>query len=373
MQRYVFLVPGFFGFANLGDFTYWGRVVDKLDLVLDEQGTPAELRCVRSLPTASLRDRTRALLEAIAAVEPGPADRIHLVGHSTGGLDARLLLTPAVDLETTVDTERYAALVRSATSVATPHRGAPIASFFTSLAGRRLLQLLSVMTMAALRGARLPLSMWASTAGLFAVPKAVGLRAESLPAQLYKQVLSDFTPTRQAEVRALLEEVERDQSLLTQLTVETVDVFNAAAGDRPGVAYGSVVTRAREPSLRSAVSAGLDPVENVQLALYMSLRTLSTGYDFPTPDGDYLTALAALVDAPPSDRDTDGIVPTLSQPWGRCIAAARADHLDIIGHFRDPDDPDHPYDWLATNTGFTSGEFDTVWRSVAAFIADSEE
>ena len=30
--------------------------------------------------------------------------------------------------------------------------------------------------------------------------------------------------------------------------------------------------------------------------------------------------------------DNDGIVPTLSQPWGKCIAVAQADHLDIIGH-----------------------------------------
>ena len=366
MSRHVFLVPGFFGFANLGDFAYWGRVVDKLGVLLDERDMPAELHCVDSLPTASLRERSRALLEAIAAVEPDADAHVHLIGHSTGGLDARLLLTPAVDLESELDAERYASLVRSAISVATPHRGAPIASFFTGLAGRKLLELLSILT-------HWPLTMWASVAGMFAFPGAVGSLGNTLPAQVYRQLLAEFTPERQAEVRALLGQVERDQSLLTQLTVETIDVFNAAAGDRPGVAYGSVVAQARAPSLTGALRHGLDPVAHAQHGLYVSLRRLAVGYEFPAAEGEYAAALTrAMRGGTTTSSDNDGIVPTLSQPWGACIAAAQADHLDVIGHFHEAGDPAHPYDWLPSGSGFTTADFDAIWARVADFMCAAE-
>ncbi|MGL4565200.1 MAG: hypothetical protein ACRCVD_07890, partial [Halioglobus sp.] len=64
--------------------------------------------------------------------------------------------------------------------------------------------------------------------------------------------------------------------------------------------------------------------------------------------------------------------PTLSQPWGRCIAVAQADHLDIIGHYRDDDDGGRHYDWLTTHSNFRTAQFHDVWASVAGFIADAE-
>ena len=70
MKRQVFLIPGFFGFANLGDFAYWGPVLHKLQQLFDDAGMPADIHCVKSLPTASLRARTRFLLETIARVRP---------------------------------------------------------------------------------------------------------------------------------------------------------------------------------------------------------------------------------------------------------------------------------------------------------------
>ena len=73
----------------------------------------------------------------------------------------------------------------------------------------------------------------------------------------------------------------------------------------------------------------------------------------------------------PDSAANDGIVPTLSQPWGRCIAAARADHLDIIGHHGGGDDEDH-YDWLMTRSNFRREQFDDVWQGVADFLVESE-
>ena len=60
------------------------------------QQSPLDARVARR--AHRLRPRPRLLLETVAATRPGPDAVIHLVGHSTGGLDARLLLTPGVEM-----------------------------------------------------------------------------------------------------------------------------------------------------------------------------------------------------------------------------------------------------------------------------------
>lgn len=375
MKRHIFLIPGFFGFANIGDFAYWGPVYRALRALLDEAGFPAEIHCVKSLPTASLRTRTRCLLEAIAKTRPGPQTHIHLIGHSTGGLDARLLLTPAVNLDTKIGVEAYARRVRSCISIATPHRGSPIASYFVGVVGRKLLQTLSILTMAALRRSELPLTVWTRAAGLFALPSSADKSTGSLAGQLYRQLLSDFNEERRDQVVELLTEVERDQSLLTQLTIETMDIFNAAAGDREDVLYGSVVTKAHRPGLSTSLEIGLDPSAQAQHAFYYSLSRLARGYQFPAPKGETRRALHAAFGETPDSTDNDGIVPTLSQPWGRCIASAQADHLDIIGHYSDdnpPEGSDRLYDWLSTRSNFRTPDFLDVWQKVVESVIEAE-
>ena len=373
MKRHIFLIPGFFGFAHLGDFAYWGPVRHTLGELLEEAGMAADIHCVKSLPTASLRARTRCLLKTIAQVRPRSGSIIHLIGHSTGGLDARLLLTPAVDLQTRINVEAIAAKVYSSVSVSAPHRGAPIASFFTGLLGQNLLQLLSMVTIAALRGTQIPLSMWVELAGLFALPSSLDSASGSLASQLYKQLLADFNAERRAQVEELLGEVQKDQSLLTQLTVESMDLFNASAGDRDSVSYGSVVTRARPPGLDTSLEIGFDLPEQAQQPFYYSLSRLAVGYEFPPPDAQYKKQLRKRFGKVPDSDANDGIVPTLSQPWGHCIAVAQADHLDIIGHHGGGEDETRKhYDWLTTHSNFQTVQFEEVWRDVVNFIAQSE-
>ena len=372
MQRHIFLIPGFFGFANLGDFTYWGPVQRKLVELLDTADMPATIHCVKSLPTASLRTRTRCLLQTIADARTAPDAAVHLIGHSTGGLDARLLLTPGVNLDTGIDVERLANRVCSSISVATPHRGAPIASFFTGLLGGKLLRVLSILTMAVLRTGQLPLSVWAEVAGLFAIPSSLGRTRGSLAGQVYEQLLADFTVERRTQVKDLLAEVGRDQSLLTQLTVESLDLFNAAAGDRGGVSYGSVLTRSRPPSLETSIEIGLNPVDQAQQAFYYSLSRLAVGHEFPEPVGKLKQDLQKGLGEVPDSGASDGIVPTLSQPWGHCIAVAQADHLDILGHYRDDESSDKHYDWLTTRSNFRTEEFNEVWSRVVQFMKKAE-
>ena len=167
--------------------------------------------------------------------------------------------------------------------------------------------------------------------------------------------------------------MQNDQSLLTQLTVESMDIFNSLAIDRAHVAYGAVITQARPPSLNTSLEIGFDFVEQAQQALYYSLSQLARGYRFPSPNAQYQSQLIKSLGALPDSDANDGIVPTNSQPWGDCIAVARADHLDIIGHHGGSEtDVAQHFDWLSTHSEFRSEQFIHVWQRVAQFIARSE-
>ena len=72
----------------------------------------------------------------------------------------------------------------------------------------------------------------------------------------------------------------------------------------------------------------------------------------------------------PGPDDSDGIVPTLSQVRGQVIHTAWADHLDVVGHFAEPDrEPPH-FDWLSSGSGFHRNHFEALWGDVAAFLAE---
>ena len=189
--------------------------------------------------------------------------------------------------------------------------------------------------------------------------------------QLYDHLLHDFNPERRAAVRAFLEQTSRDQRLVAQLTPEGIDVFNAAATDRDGVRYYSVVTIAPRPGLRSAARIGLDPYGQATHALFAALHRLAGR------SGDAVAAEASVpqraelqraLGSLPGPRDNDGIVPTWSQPWGEVVSAARADHLDVIGHFDATDDsaPETHYDWFASGAGFDRDAFEALWDQIAA-------
>jgi hypothetical protein len=60
-------------------------------------------------------------------------------------------------------------------------------------------------------------------------------------------------------------------------------------------------------------------------------------------------------------------VPTLSQLHGRVVHAARADHLDVVGHYTLAGG--QAGDWLPSGAGFTPEAFDATWEAVAAAIA----
>jgi len=366
----VYLVPGFLGFVNLGRITYFGHLRRVLGLRFAALGLEARIHIVRTPPTASLPTRAARLAETIdATAHRGAA--LHLIGHSSGGLDVRLLTAPGVALPTSVDVERLAARVRTVVTVATPHHGTPLASFFTTLRGQQLLQILSLNTIYVLHFGHLPISalLWMGARVL----RFGELVANSeLLDELFSRLLEDFTVGRRRAVRALLRDVVRDQALMLQLTPEAMEVFNAAVLPRAGVRYGAVVTQAARPSLHATLAVGLDPAAQVTHAVYGALYQLIAAS--PSRDARKLTPLESrslrrAYGATPSIEASDGIVPTLSQIWGQVIHAAVADHLDALGHFHDASqDPPH-VDWLVSGSGFDRPRFEALVDDVARFVA----
>ena len=370
VHGHVYLIPGFFGFANIGDFRYFAHVRRGLEAALAARGTPLLVHEVATRPTASLSARAARLLEVMSQTAAADDAPLHLVGHSTGGLDARVLLTPGVGLPTPIPPEPMASRVRSVVSLATPHRGAPLAVALSTAQGTQLLRLLSLSALHVIRIGPLRDDQRSALGAL--------LPGRAFPAglaqQLHADLLADFSPARQMQVEALLDDVVSDHSLLTQLRPEGVELINALGRARPGVARGSVITAAPRPGLRATLGAGMRVGHPASRGLYRQLHKLAgrlpDPYLPPLSPGDR-GRLAAAGPHFLEDDASDGMVPVRSQVWGEIVGAWSADHLDIIGHFDGPGfDPPHR-DWLYSGSGFQRPQFDAMCAAVADFILAS--
>jgi hypothetical protein len=193
----------------------------------------------------------------------------------------------------------------------------------------------------------------------------VGLRGTVLD-ELYDLLLADLSDDRRARIVALLREIGDDTSLVFQLTPEGVDLLDAATGDPAETAYGCVVTRAPAPSLSGFVARGPNPYAHTLHAVYVLLSAIaSRARSEVTLEDDQASLLREAYGEVPGPSDHDGIVPTLSQLWGRLLHAARADHLDVVGHYGDFER--RTSDWLPADTGFDRDDFERLWDHIVAF------
>lgn len=361
-------MPGFFGFANLGDFTYFGHVRDILTEIGPDLGLGGEIRVIKTAPTATISRRAALLAEAIAELLERAGGEVSIVGHSSGGLDARLMVSPDVTLPTEVDVEACARAVRTVVTVSAPHFGTPVAYFFNNFLGQQLLRILSLATIYSLRAGRLPISAVLRLAGLVRRRRAP---PRGVLEQLFGQLLADFSRERRHRLERFFESLGQDQDLVGQITPASMDVFNASTEDRPGVRYGCVVSQARRPGIRSVLGAGLSPYGQATHALYVGLYRIASGTPArkePPLTLEQAKPLRRAYGRVPDARANDGMVPTRSQIWGEVIRAVWADHLDVIGHFNLPTHVPPHFDWLDSGAGFTRADFEEVWRGVAAFL-----
>jgi triacylglycerol lipase len=196
------------------------------------------------------------------------------------------------------------------------------------------------------------------------------IAAGTLLNNIYRDLLSDFSDDRREALDQFMVTVGDDQELLSQLTPAALALFNTTTFDRPGVRYGSVVTCARKPGIRSSWSVGLSPFRLATHLLFTAFHRITARMP-PTPIGltnSQQAALTRAYDRVPELRDNDGMVPTLSQVWGEIIHATWGDHLDAIGHFYLPTHVPPHFDWLNSGQGFTRDDFDRIWSDVSRFM-----
>jgi triacylglycerol lipase len=367
--HHVILIPGFFAFAGLGDLRYWSGVDVALKTAFDVYQLNVDITEIETLPTASIRYRAARVLEAIERVCQKDDGPIHLIGHSTGGLDARLAVIPTAALPTSADF-KCSGRVASIVTIATPHHGTPLAATFGSAMGQPLLRWLSSSAVLGLERGKLPFSTLLRVGALVSRLDDVFGLEQTVIDQLYAQLFNEFTDERRLALIAFLQQVTGDRALIVQLNPDSLDLFNATTAD-PNVDFGCVVTRGRPPTWRRVIAQYRDAYAQGLYALYTLLWLITSRSDeryLPKLNEQQQLAFLSGYGTLPSHHDNDGMSPTLSQVWGEVIHVADADHLDVMGQYGDRTRPGIHADWLPSGSGFDGEKFAALWSTVAAFV-----
>jgi hypothetical protein len=368
-DRIVFLVPGFFGFTTVGSVSYFRDVEEALQRGLKRRRLDALIVRCATQPTASIVRRADRLRRQVIDAGGLEAQELHFVGHSTGGLDVRMLLTPGVKIAKGDTEVRIGNLTRTAISVTTPHHGTPLANHFLTLQGHTLLLMLTAM---ATTGQGRGLITAASKAVSVAASLDDWLGGNEGPLdRIAEGLLKNIRFDRRDPVWRYLDEIKADQGAVIQLTPEGIDLFDASVADRENVDYGCVVAGVPKPEEHFKLKALLAPDMLVLRALFRLLHGLTARphprYPYPKPTQAEKNRLKQGLGFVASSRTNDGLVPTLSQLHGRVLHVARADHLDVVGHYTAAGKGTG--NWLPSGAGFTREKFDAVWDDVAAAIA----
>jgi triacylglycerol lipase len=363
-KHHIVLVPGLFGFAKLGGFDYFMHVEEALASRFLERGERCEFVLVSSPPTGSIVYRTGVLMDSIEKSCADGVGSIHLVGHSTGGLDVRLLASPTAWPELPDWFER----VRTVTTISTPHYGTPLAYFLTTMAGTRLLEALSLLTYVTLKIGGPPLTaLTPLITAIGGIDRALGREVAAF--ERSTELLLRFVGQEgQTEVREWFEGIHSDQGAIIQLTPESMDIFNAGVEDNPALSYGCVVTRMPAPAPLRLLPKLRSPVAALSAAvfstLYMAAGRTSKIYPPPNPSPDVRQYLEAELGVTLDNSLSDGLVPTTSMIWGDVLWAGTADHLDVLGHYQGDRDSGHT-DWMVSGAKFRDPDFEDAMDAIS--------
>jgi triacylglycerol lipase len=368
----VYLTPGMFGFARLAAYDYFDHTARAIARRYRARGREVEVRVCEVHPTASVRRRAGKLVTLVAttAGDDGP---IHLVGHSTGGLDARLVASPSVHLSRLVDQQLgWLDRLRSVTTMNTPHYGTPLATFFATAKGQQLLYAVTALTVTALKLGAPPLAVASAlVAALGRTPDTLGIEL-ALVDRVTDSVVRVLDEAASRDLRDWLRQVRDDQGGVVQLMPEAMDLFQAGIEDRKGLHYQFVASYAPRAGVSDWLGALRSPWSVVSAGLFQALWTVTSQrherYPCSPRDGAVPVLTRALGYAP-EDNANDGVVPLRSQVWGEPAWVGKGDHLDVVGHFPGPGGH---VDWMKSGSGFDLVRFETMMDRVVEGMMASE-
>lgn len=392
----VVLVPGFLGFNALGRFGYFAQsVAAAIRVALEEQTKldPKRLVIVPSdtVPGGSLAERQRRLSRELSEIvlhygkhtPPGEL-RVHLLGHSTGGLDAELLTyeRPLGRASWSERDELVRRAIRSVVTVAAPLGGTHLADsalarllttgregaeddrvdgFSLRTLSKGSLQL--AQTLAA--GSKLvgaDLLLGEALLGALLDARLLTRFARSL--LLNRSLLSDLRP---AAMRELMQRIRPDAGLAHVHRARFVTVArNSPKPDSSGELFETLY----------ALTAQNTPISpEAQVALQGIHQGLLTGA---------LPVIGAVMPpCPLTQTANDGIVNTGLQlsHWdvhpqsghepARIAALVVADHVDVLGYFP-PESRmhrDRARGFLTSGSDFREPQFSALARAVAGEVA----
>jgi hypothetical protein len=372
-----------FGFGRLASYDYFAHLERAIGERIRAAGDDIETWVLDVPPTASVRRRAARFAELVARTcedgdKVGP---IHLVGHSTGGLDARMLASPEVSLGEEADQLAWMPRLASVTTLSTPHFGTPMAAFFATVSGQRLLYALSALTFIALSLGSPPIAAASAlVVTIGRLDRALGLDIRMLD-RATDALLKVLDDAGSREVRSYLEAIKEDQGAVIQLTPEAMELFQAGITDRAGVLYQSTASMAPPPTPRDWIRTLTSPWKTVSHAIFATLHGITSRLDDRYPcaakyaGADAEATLARVFGRAPGARANDGVVPIRSQMWGRIAWAGYADHLDVLGHFPDEGskgkgDSAH-VDWLASGANFDRERFAALTSAITTGMLDA--
>ncbi len=364
-----------FGFGQLAGYDYFVHVRGALKQRFADAGIAVQTKVVPTPPTSSLRFRSRVLAKTVHESAGGDDGPIHLVGHSTGGLDARLVLSPTTNLGIDSELMSWTGRVRSCASLNTPHYGTPLAGYFATVSGTRVLYALSLLTVVSLSVGAPSFAVFSKLlSGLGGIDQMLGGNL-ALVSRISDMLLRVVDEHGREEITGFLGKVRIDQGAIIQIMPEAMDLFNAAAEDSDAVRYGSIATAAPAPQAIRFAKRVRSPYAALTAAMFSTLYQFTSQrprpYPYAEPDTGQGALLARHIPVEVSDRTNDGIVPTLSMLWGELVWCGEGDHLDVIGHFHDDQKPGEHVDWMTSGAHFDRGRFASAMDALAGFLLRS--
>lgn len=369
----VVLNPGFLGFGAFGPrhrplIEYFARVKDWL-----ARGLPHETRFVshEPPPTSSLalrvsrlHDRVQSLLRE--GVQGRTVRKVHIVGHSTGGVDARLLanrkyLWPGGPEASARD--ELCARLGAIVTLAAPLHGTPVASRLTTTMELSIPALFLLSIIASSHGIRLA----GHLGDAYRTAKKLLLQ-RSTPNEDLIASLAGVDDETANQIRRFLDEIVRDHRLVGDLTVEAMRELNAAiaggdpaslacfvtVGPAPGLHLSDAIALARAPILRSLYVGGYG-LAAVPPPVNSRARV---------PDGLWVGPHSSRFRAD-DPRGNDGLVPLWSQTAeGRAAGLVAGDHLDPIGRYESAG-----FTIFSSGSRFDDARFRALWSAVARVIS----
>ncbi|HMJ14954.1 MAG TPA: hypothetical protein VK524_26255, partial [Polyangiaceae bacterium] len=287
----VYFIPGMFGFGRLAGYDYFTHLRRGLEQRFRDAGVQVKFEDVPAPPTASLRQRSRVLARTVLRCSGSEDGPIHLVGHSTGGLDARLVLSPSVNLSSETPLLSWVPRVRSCVSLNTPHYGTPLAGYFATVAGTRVLYALSLLTFVSLSLGEPSLAVFSRLlAGLGGIDQALGGGDMRLISRATNTILRFVDEKGRGEITDFLGQIRIDQGGVIQIMPESMDLFNAATENCPSVRYGSIAGAAPPPRTLRFARGVRSPYAALTAAMYSTLYQFTSQrpkmypYAAPTPE-----------------------------------------------------------------------------------------